>query len=92
MVKAEEADCHCVVCGVCLQDYLPHVQVAASTFGAICRAVGSKAGSLTLQLDLSVSPTKQVTALIQELDPLSKKSLYTSCMYASGISLIHHYV
>jgi hypothetical protein len=55
-----------------VQDYLPHMQVAASTFGAISKAASSKASSLTLQLGLSVSSSNQVTALIQEHDPLSK--------------------
>jgi hypothetical protein len=63
-----------------LQDYLPHVQVAASTFGAISRASSSKAGSLTLQLRLSVSNTNQVTVLVEEHDPLRKSGLAASLL------------
>lgn len=68
--QAELMGGHTIQCGV--QDCLPHVQVAASTFGAIARASSSGAGSLTLQLGLSVSSSNQVAALIQEHDPLGK--------------------
>lgn len=56
-----------------LQDHVPHVQVAASTFGAISRAAERQTGTVPLQLGISVTPTNQVTALVQELDPLSKR-------------------
>jgi hypothetical protein len=55
-----------------LQDHVPHVQVAASAFGAISRAAERQTGAVPLQLGISVTPTNQVTALVQELDPLGK--------------------
>lgn len=61
-----------------LQDYLPHVQVAASAFGAISKASSNKDSSVLLQLGLSVNSSNQVTALIQEHDPLSKHQ-HCSC-------------
>lgn len=66
------------------QDYLPHVKVAASTFGAIAAqqqqhatprggsSTAAGSSSFKLQLALSVSSSNQVTFLIQEHDPLSE--------------------
>lgn len=51
---------------------MPHVQVAASAFGAITRAAERQTGTVPLQLGISVTPTNQVTALVQELDPLGE--------------------
>jgi hypothetical protein len=55
-----------------VQDHVPHVQVAASAFGAISRAAERQTGTVPLQLGISVTPTNQVTALVQELDPLGE--------------------
>ncbi|WIA18378.1 hypothetical protein OEZ85_009840 [Tetradesmus obliquus] len=64
------------------QDHVPHVQVAASAFGAITRAAERQTGTVPLQLGISVTPPNQVTALVQELDPLVCKAgayLQLSC-------------
>lgn len=69
-------------CQTMLQDYLPHVQVAASTFGAISRAASNRASRVTLQLGFSVSSTNQVAALIQEHDPLSEEAHGGMCQHS----------
>ncbi|KAF6256991.1 hypothetical protein COO60DRAFT_47838 [Scenedesmus sp. NREL 46B-D3] len=56
------------------QDHVPHVQVAASAFGAVSRAAEHQTGTVPLQLGISVNPINQVTALVQELDPLVCKA------------------
>lgn len=58
-----------------MQDHLPGVQTAASVFSAITRAAEQQKHDLALQLTLSVTPTNQVAALVQELDPLGEQQL-----------------
>jgi hypothetical protein len=67
-----------------LQDYLPQLQVAVSAFGAINRAAASGAATLKLQLSLSVASTHQVSALIQEHDPLRECDTCTDAQLCVG--------
>lgn len=55
-----------------MQDQKPHVQIAASGFNALKRAAEQKSRTAALQLGLSVTATCQVTAVVQELDPLGE--------------------
>lgn len=62
------------------QELLPAAHVAASVGAAIARAAQQGAGTLPLQLQLSVAPSGQVAALLQELDPLG------ACVHACSSS------
>ena len=46
------------------------MQIAASAFSALRQAAEQHSRSAALQLGLSVTATNQVTAVVQELDPL----------------------
>lgn len=76
---------HCT--HLAMQDHLPRVQIAASVFSAIARAAEQQKPHVILQLSISVTPTNQVAALVQELDPLGEQQLHavtsSSCKDAS---------
>eukprot|EP00775_Hariotina_reticulata_P008744 gene8744-8924_t len=52
------------------EDHLPHAQVAASVFSAVGRAAQQQSEAVPLQLALAITCTNQVTATLQEFDPI----------------------